>query len=126
MLFKARPDLLRETVDDVIKDLKIAMTTTRDLCLLRQKRRKHREKKAEAGEILYRRADAKPNTNFDSTMAASSADIPALDNIGYFRSRRSDRCQAVRLCDEKMQPIYSFETRAETRRIFLAKRGFAL
>ena len=112
MLFKARPDLLRETVDDVIKDLKSHDDDARSLSSSSKKKKASGEESG-GGDSISPGRRKKPNTNFDSTMAASSADIPALDNTAI-SARAEAIAAAVRLCDENATDLLLRKTRGNT------------
>lgn len=115
MLFKARPNLLRETVDDVIGEIQAHEDDARSVS--------SKEKKSSAeggggggeGGSLSPGRRKKPNTNFDSTTttATSSAAVPALDNTAI-SARAEAVAAAVRLCDEKATDLLLRKTRGNT------------
>jgi len=108
MLFKARPSLLRETVDDVIEEMQAHDDDA--LSMSSKKKKSSADESGRGGSISPGRRK-KPNTNFDST--TSSASVPALDNTAI-SARAEAIAAAVRLCDEKATDLLLRKTRGNT------------
>merc|ERR1712070_243802 len=100
--------------------------TTRDLC---PRRRRNRRQKvaAEEKEAPYRRADAKSRTRTSILRRRLQHRLlPSPLWTTRLFPRVPKRSPLPCAYATKKRPIYSFERREETRRIFHAKRGFAL